>query len=61
MSANFVRLCCQNTFSYYSDIRKYAPNPPRALTASLGREVEKFDQLCDAIEAHLVCTVVTAY
>jgi hypothetical protein len=36
------------------DIQKYAPYPPRELTASLGREVEKFDQLCDAVESHLV-------
>lgn len=35
-------------------IHKHAPNPPRSLMASLGREVEKYDQLCDALELHLV-------
>ncbi|KAG6331603.1 hypothetical protein ID866_7485 [Astraeus odoratus] len=35
-------------------IRKYAPYPPRNLTASLGRELEKYDQLCDAIETQLL-------
>lgn len=39
---------------YRSGIQKYAFEPPRALTSSLGREVEKFDQLCDAVEAQLV-------
>jgi len=39
---------------FYSGIQKYAPHPPRELTASLGREVEKFDQLCDAIDAQLL-------
>ncbi|KAH7930584.1 hypothetical protein BV22DRAFT_59242 [Leucogyrophana mollusca] len=35
-------------------IHKYAHYPPRSLTAVLGREVEKFDQLCDAMESHLL-------
>ncbi|KAL0945672.1 hypothetical protein HGRIS_014823 [Hohenbuehelia grisea] len=35
-------------------IRQYAPHPPHSLTSSLGREVEKYDQLCDAMEAHLL-------
>lgn len=35
-------------------IHKYAPCPPRTLTASLGRELEKYDQVCDAIESQLV-------
>ncbi|CAL1696736.1 unnamed protein product [Somion occarium] len=34
-------------------IHKHAPNPPCSLMASLGREVEKYDQLCDALELHL--------
>ena len=37
-----------------SGIHHYAPGPPRSLTASLGREIEKFDQLCDALESRLV-------
>jgi hypothetical protein len=32
-------------------------SPSRSLTTSLGREVEKFDQLCDAIESRLVCAL----
>ncbi|KAI0662391.1 hypothetical protein C8Q70DRAFT_1051037 [Cubamyces menziesii] len=46
-------------YGFYTDvqrlgIQKYAPHPPRSLTSSLGREVEKFDQLCDAMESHLL-------
>ena len=37
-----------------SGIQPLPSGPPRALTLSLGREVEKFDQLCDAMESHLV-------
>ena len=37
-------------------IHKYAPHPPRTLTASLGRELERYDQVCDAIESQLVST-----
>ncbi|KAI0358934.1 hypothetical protein OH77DRAFT_1502123 [Trametes cingulata] len=45
-------------YGFYADVKrlgiqKYAPHPPRTLTASLGREVEKYDQLCDAMESHL--------
>ncbi|OAX43648.1 hypothetical protein K503DRAFT_853208 [Rhizopogon vinicolor AM-OR11-026] len=35
-------------------INKYAPHPPRSLTDSLGREVDKFDQLYDAMESRLL-------
>ncbi|KAI0367505.1 hypothetical protein BV20DRAFT_556921 [Pilatotrama ljubarskyi] len=57
--------CLQNAvvktgqiYGFYADVKrlgiqKYAPHPPRTLTASLGREVEKYDQLCDAMESHL--------
>ncbi|KAF9229749.1 hypothetical protein BS17DRAFT_877140 [Gyrodon lividus] len=46
-------------YAFHADSRKlgihqYAPYPPRTLTASLGRELEKYDQLCDAIESHLM-------
>ncbi|KIM84681.1 hypothetical protein PILCRDRAFT_818279 [Piloderma croceum F 1598] len=46
-------------YAFYADtrrlgIQKYAPYPPPELTASLGREVEKFDQLFDAVEAQLL-------
>ncbi|KAJ3923177.1 hypothetical protein F5877DRAFT_32125 [Lentinula edodes] len=36
------------------NVRRHASDPPRSLQASLGRELEKYDQLCDAIETHLV-------
>ncbi|KAI0700405.1 hypothetical protein BC835DRAFT_1327305 [Cytidiella melzeri] len=43
---------------FYSDtqrlrIHRHAPYPPRAVTTSLGRELEKYDQLCDAMQSHL--------
>ncbi|EDR15699.1 uncharacterized protein LACBIDRAFT_300900 [Laccaria bicolor S238N-H82] len=46
-------------YRFYADARKlgitkYASSPPRSLTASLGREIEKYDQLCDSLEAHLL-------
>ncbi|KAH9850658.1 hypothetical protein C2E23DRAFT_734732 [Lenzites betulinus] len=46
-------------YGFYTDvqrlgIQKYAPHPPRSLTAALGREVERYDQLCDAIESQLL-------
>ncbi|KAJ7480115.1 hypothetical protein B0H11DRAFT_1668568, partial [Mycena galericulata] len=45
-------------YGFYADTRKlgiqnYAPAPPQSLTAALGREVEKYDQLCDSIESQL--------
>ncbi|KAJ4485489.1 hypothetical protein J3R30DRAFT_1364502 [Lentinula aciculospora] len=36
------------------NIRRHASDPPHSLQASLGRELEKYDQLCDAIETYLV-------
>ncbi|KAI0320997.1 hypothetical protein OF83DRAFT_447297 [Amylostereum chailletii] len=36
------------------EISKYAPKPPRSLTAALGRELEKYDQLCDVMESRLL-------
>ncbi|KAJ7139544.1 hypothetical protein C8R44DRAFT_694088 [Mycena epipterygia] len=46
-------------YGFYADTRKlgiqnYAPSPPQSLTAALGREVEKYDQLCDSIESQLL-------
>ncbi|KAI0761682.1 hypothetical protein BD413DRAFT_700419 [Trametes elegans] len=58
--------CLQNAvvktgqiYGFYTDVKrlgiqKYAPHPPRTLIASLGREIEKYDQLCDAMESHLL-------
>lgn len=34
-------------------IHRYTPYPPRTLTSSLGREVEKYSQLCDAIQSQI--------
>ncbi|OBZ78993.1 hypothetical protein A0H81_00304 [Grifola frondosa] len=58
MSQNAVIKTGQ-VYGFYADVRKlgiekYGPRPPRALTASLGREIEKYDQLCDAMESHLL-------
>ncbi|KAH7916488.1 hypothetical protein BJ138DRAFT_995906 [Hygrophoropsis aurantiaca] len=59
---NALALCLKNTviktgqiYGFHADSRrlglhKYTPYPPRSLTAALGREVEKYDQLCDAVE-----------
>ncbi|KAG2129782.1 hypothetical protein DEU56DRAFT_816666 [Suillus clintonianus] len=46
-------------YSFHADsrrlgINRYAPYPPRSLTDSLGREVERFDQLYDAMESRLL-------
>ncbi|KAG7452161.1 uncharacterized protein BT62DRAFT_926382 [Guyanagaster necrorhizus] len=61
-----LKSCFRNTmvkmgrlYAFYADtrrlgIRKYAPYPPRSLSASLGREIENYDQLCDSMESHLV-------
>ncbi|KAI9460176.1 hypothetical protein BJY52DRAFT_1118227, partial [Lactarius psammicola] len=44
--------------AFFADTRRlginnYATRPPRSLTDALGREIEKYDQLCDTVEAHL--------
>jgi hypothetical protein len=36
-------------------IQRHAPYPPHSLIAGLRREVESYDQVCDAIESHIVC------
>ncbi|KAJ7071562.1 hypothetical protein C8F01DRAFT_440440 [Mycena amicta] len=46
-------------YAFFADTRKLgiqhlAPAPPQTLTESLGREVEKYDQLCDAMESKLL-------
>ncbi len=41
---------------FRSGINDYATRPPHSLTDALGREIEKYDQLCDTVEAHLVST-----
>jgi hypothetical protein len=38
---------------FFRGIEKHAPKPPQSLTVALGRDIERYDQLCDAIEAHL--------
>ncbi|KAJ8091321.1 hypothetical protein AAF712_013582 [Marasmius tenuissimus] len=44
---------------FYSDtqklnIRKHVSAPPLSLQASLGRELELYDQICESIESHLL-------
>ncbi|KAI0719108.1 hypothetical protein C8T65DRAFT_693414 [Cerioporus squamosus] len=58
--------CLQNAvvktgqvYGFYTDVKRlgiqqYAPRPPRSLMSSLGREIVKYDQLCDAMESHLL-------
>ncbi|KAM5534347.1 hypothetical protein V8D89_011940 [Ganoderma adspersum] len=46
-------------YGFYKDVKRlgiqqYAPKPPRSLTSALGREIVKYDQLCDAMESHLL-------
>lgn len=41
---------------FRSGINNYATRPPHSLTDALGREIERYDQLCDTVEAHLVST-----
>ncbi|KAL0576377.1 hypothetical protein V5O48_005598 [Marasmius crinis-equi] len=46
-------------FRFYSDaqqlkIRKHVSAPPLSLQASLGRELELYDQICESIESHLL-------
>ncbi|THH20988.1 hypothetical protein EW146_g474 [Bondarzewia mesenterica] len=62
---NALSGCLRNTgvrtgqiYYFYDDARrmgidKYAPQPPQSMNALLGREMERFDRLCDAVEAHL--------
>ncbi|KAF8525223.1 hypothetical protein BU17DRAFT_42183 [Hysterangium stoloniferum] len=45
-------------FRFYSDTKKeriksHAPYPPRSITRSLGRSLERYDQICDTIETQL--------
>lgn len=45
-------------YQFYADLHKLkmdkvGVHPPRSLTSALGREVEKYDQLCDAMETHI--------
>ncbi|KAF9015410.1 hypothetical protein BDQ17DRAFT_1341022 [Cyathus striatus] len=46
-------------YSFYADTRRLgiqnqAFKPPQSVTAALGREIEKYDQLCDSIESQLL-------
>ncbi|KAJ7596800.1 hypothetical protein C8J56DRAFT_918378 [Mycena floridula] len=63
---NALSTCLRNAvvktgqiYAFYSDthklgIQNHASNPPRSLTADLGREIEQYDRLCDTIEARLL-------
>ncbi|KAF8665170.1 hypothetical protein AX16_000634 [Volvariella volvacea WC 439] len=46
-------------YRFYADAQRmgiahHTSTPPSSLSSSLGREIEKYDQLCDCIEAHLL-------
>nr|GAT46040.1 predicted protein [Mycena chlorophos] len=46
-------------YAFFADTRRLgiqhlAPTPPQSLSESLGREVEKYDQICDALESKLL-------
>ena len=43
----------------FRGITNYVQNPPRSLTAALGRDIERYDQLCDSIEAQLASDFMT--
>ncbi|PFH54704.1 hypothetical protein AMATHDRAFT_72467 [Amanita thiersii Skay4041] len=51
-------------YSFYADrgklyAHKHSYKPPDSLTASLGREIERYDQLCDSIESQLLRAIAT--
>lgn len=60
-----IAICLRNAavktnqiHAFFADTRRlgisnYATRPPHSLTDALGREIEKYDQLCDTVEAHL--------
>ncbi|KAG6837204.1 hypothetical protein H0H93_013072 [Arthromyces matolae] len=67
--ANALADCLKNAavktgqiYRFHADTRRlgissHAPKPPRSLTSSLGREIEKYDQIVDAMESHLLRAV----
>ncbi|KAG6918678.1 hypothetical protein DXG01_012496 [Tephrocybe rancida] len=66
---NALSTCLKNAavktgqiYGFYADTRRlgiehHAHKPPRALTASLGLEVEKYDQMVDAMESYLLRSI----
>ncbi|KAH9075732.1 hypothetical protein EDB83DRAFT_2515430 [Lactarius deliciosus] len=60
-----IAICLRNAtvktnqiHAFFADTRRlgisnYVTRPPHSLTDALGREIEKYDQLCDTVEAHL--------
>ncbi|KAG5715910.1 hypothetical protein E4T56_gene20132 [Termitomyces sp. T112] len=50
-------------YGFHADTRRlgieHAPKPPHSLTASLGREIEKYDQIVDAMESYLLRAIAT--
>ena len=67
--ADTGRLCVNSLTSHVVEfftpflrgIEKHAPRPPQSLTVALGRDIERYDQLCDAIEAHLASPSLHKY
>ncbi|KAF8641225.1 hypothetical protein AX17_000859 [Amanita inopinata Kibby_2008] len=60
---NALNTCLKNAivrtgqiYSFYADRTrlKHTLQPPVSQLASLGREIERYDQLCDSIESHLL-------
>jgi hypothetical protein len=45
----------------HSGIQNFVTRPPHTLTDALCREIEKYDQICDLMEAQLVKTTLLFY
>jgi hypothetical protein len=43
-----------NSHHVHSGIQNFVTRPPHTLTDALCREIEKYDQICDLMEAQLV-------
>ncbi|KAH6917141.1 hypothetical protein BKA70DRAFT_1251430 [Coprinopsis sp. MPI-PUGE-AT-0042] len=41
-------------YKFYAKVKGDNVQPPRSVTASLGREIERYDQICDAVEARIL-------
>lgn len=54
----FATWLLRTLLTYFSKLPQ-ARHPPRSLTMALGHEVEKYDQLCDALESQLVSLAIS--
>lgn len=48
-------------YHVHSGIHNFITRPPHTLTDALCREIEKYDQICDLMEAQLVNTTLPFY